>query len=101
MAVARDIMLDDNNALRIEGGDYVVDLSDGQHVKLMLYSNPGSWRQNPLVGIGVRRLINKKMSALELLSFKKEITVQLTGDGVRVNGLVITPSKLKIDSERI
>jgi hypothetical protein len=48
-----DILLDDNNDLRIENGDFVVGDSTKQHQKLLLMLSKGDTRQFALDGVGV------------------------------------------------
>jgi hypothetical protein len=47
-----DILLDDNNDLRIENGDFVVGDSTKQHQKLLLMLSKGDTRQFALDGVG-------------------------------------------------
>ena len=56
-----DIRLDNQSAAgvalwepRLSGGDFAVEASDEQHIALLLYAEPGNFRQSPLVGVGLR-----------------------------------------------
>lgn len=100
--VAKDITLNANNEIEFKDGDFDVQYSDGQHVKLILLSESGAWRKEPLVGIGLRKMLNMKMNAIDRMSLKKQITLQLQNDGYSVNTISIPDTKnIKIDYERI
>lgn len=102
MIQVKDIMLDDNNDLTIRNGDFDVQYSDGQHVKLILLSELGAWRQEPLVGIGIRRMLNIKLSDIDRMLLRKQIAIQLQYDGYAVQNVSLTASKkLSVDYERI
>lgn len=97
----KDILLNENNEVRIEDGDFVVGLCEGQNAKLLLFSLPGDWRSDPLKGIGMRRVINAKLTGTFVLSLRREIISQFTADGSKVTELSITPTTFKLTSERI
>lgn len=102
MIAAKDIMLDEANELIIRHGDFDVQHSDGQHVKLILLSEPGAWRQEALVGVGLRKMLNMKMSIGDRMILEKQITQQLQYDGYMVKDISISDQKkLSIDYERI
>jgi len=98
---AKDILLNDNNEVRIEAGDFVVGLCEGQNAKLLLRSNAGDWRNDPLMGIGIRRIVNVKLSGSMALTLRREVIGQFTADGSRVIDLSITTTTFKLTSERI
>lgn len=100
--VAKDIMIDEYNELVFKDGDFEVRYSDGQHVKLILMSEKGSWRQEPLTGIGLRKMLNTKMNSIDRMVLKKQLTLQLQNDGYKVNAISMPNTKsIKIDYERI
>ena len=102
MIAAKDIMLDDDNELIINNGDFEVKHSDGQHVKLILLSEKGAWRQQPFVGIGIRKLMNTKLGGLDRGLLQKRIASQLEYDSYAVKNIaLLTEGKLSIDYERI
>lgn len=101
MGAAKDIMLTNENVLRIENGDYVIDYSDGQHVRHMLYFNLGTVRQFPLVGLGIRRAVNTKYSARDIMNLKKDITTQMVGDGYKTPDINFSTTQFSIDYERL
>lgn len=102
MIAAKDIMLDDGNELLISNGDFEVKHSDGQHVKLILLSEEGAWRQQPFIGIGIRRVMNMKLNGVDRLVLQKRIASQLEYDGYGVSKVQVqNEGKLSIDYERI
>ncbi len=73
-----DILLDDNNDIRIENGDLVLGDSFQQEIELILGSNQGEWKNEPLIGANLIELINSEVSELEL---KNKISQALKLDG--------------------
>lgn len=80
MAKATDIKLDNDGDLYIDPntGDLKIDLSDKQHIKDIINSNVGWWKQFPLVGVGVQYYLNSSGFQQQL---EREIKIQLTADG--------------------
>ena len=85
MATATDFLISDESDLAITpAGDLALGESDSQHVGLLLLTNQGEWRQDPLVGIGLRRHQSAPMGAVETAALQREIDIQLTRDGYQV-----------------
>lgn len=91
MAKAYDIKLEataDNfystGDLLIENGDFVIGLSDSQHVQDTIIADAGWWKQYPADGVGLLRYLNAASSYQPL---QKAIKQQLTIDGYKVNPL--------------
>jgi hypothetical protein len=80
-----DILLDDNNDLRIENGDFVVGDSTKQHQKLLLMLSKGDTRQFALDGVGVVDFIEDE-GATDLM---REIRKQYVRDGMTVKKLSV------------
>lgn len=49
----QDYLLDDDGDLLIQDGDFVVGTSDNQHIRDILVSFQGEWKQFPLIGAGI------------------------------------------------
>lgn len=99
MAV-KDILLDDSNDLIIQNGDFKVEESDQQHIQLIIESWIGSWKQFPLVGVGIT---NYKNSAGQSIALKRSIAVQLEADGYNKPDIFVNPGDImdiKISTER-
>lgn len=75
-----DLLLDENNDLRIENGDVVFGGSDEQHRMLLLSTEKGAWKENPDVGVG---LINYLMDD-DIPGLKNEVRKQFIKDGMKV-----------------
>lgn len=54
----QDYLLDDDGDLLIANGDFVVGPSDNQHIRDILVSFQGEWKQFPLIGAGIITAIN-------------------------------------------
>lgn len=93
MSNQKDIILNPDGSFKILNGDFVVDYSDGQNGQLLLLSEKGNWRRNPLVGVGLRKMQNTKLDPLTILSLKKEIRLQFTNDNYTVNSIVVPQNK--------
>jgi hypothetical protein len=50
-----DFLLDTNDDLRIENGDFVIGNSLDQEVGMILKTNPGEWKEDPIMGAGLIR----------------------------------------------
>lgn len=100
--IAKDIMLDENNELLFKNGDFDIQYSDGQHVKLILLSEQGAWRQEPLIGVGLRKMLNMKLGAADSMLLNKEISLQLQYDEYKVKNISIKDTNnISIEYERI
>lgn len=99
MAV-KDITLESDYDLSISNGDFRVNDSDAQHIQLICDTWVGSWKQFPLVGVGIR---NYKNSAGQSLALKRAIAIQLEADGFKKPDIKINPNDLldlEINTER-
>lgn len=73
-----DFLVENDNVLRIENGDFVVGLSDVQHVDHIITAQPGEFKQFPLVGFGVQNYLKTNTPETK---FKRDLRVQLNYDG--------------------
>lgn len=76
-----DILLDTDNSLLFDAGDFVVGASEAQHVRLILDINKGDWTQSPLIGVGLTKYLKGNLDA----RLEREIRLQLTADGINAN----------------
>lgn len=72
-----DILLDNDDNLRIENGDFVIGESIDQEVGLILRMNKGELKEDPVMGCDLIRLINSNITEVEL---KQIIKLQLARD---------------------
>tara|TARA_R110002012_G_scaffold260129_1_gene441789 strand:- start:2020 stop:2325 length:306 start_codon:yes stop_codon:yes gene_type:complete len=72
-----DILLTDSEELQFLAGDFLVGVSDQQHVQHILKANKGHYYQSPLIGLGSVDLIN---GDLDRDFVKQQIKLQLKSD---------------------
>lgn len=95
MAKVTDILLDSNNDLKIENGDFVMGDSTEQHQKCLLLAAKGDYKQFPLIGVDVFNWLNDDRPE----DMMREVRIQFSNDGMRVNKMDVNyPSNIKIDA---
>lgn len=88
-----DFLLNDSDLLIINN-DFVLGESTLQHQQLLLQSNKGDWKENPLAGVSVLSWLKDDNEA-GLLS---EIKQEFEKDGMKVNKLQLLNGKIEIDA---
>ena len=99
MAEVSDINLTDGE-LNFDGGDFNIKLSDAQHQEDIIAEEKGSYKQYPLLGVGVIKYIGSSGAKLTL---QREIRLQLETDGYYVNEIIFNNSSVSeftVDAER-
>ena len=66
--MSKDILLDDNNDLKILNGDFDFGDSEMQEVGQILQSTQGEWKMTPILGPNLYRFIKSKASKSEIES---------------------------------
>ena len=66
--MSKDILLDDNNDLKIINGDFDYGDSEIQEVGLILQSTQSEWKMTPTLGPNMYRFIKSKASKSEIES---------------------------------
>ncbi len=74
----KDIILNEDFDLLVEGGDFAVSESDEQHVQLIATSNKGDWREEPTLGLNPAKFVNAVGAASKL---KRALQLELRKDG--------------------
>lgn len=74
----RDILVSENNDLELIAGDFSIGESLLQEVGLILQSQQGNWKSDPLVGANMVELIKGKHNRTAV---EKRVKVQLERDG--------------------
>jgi hypothetical protein len=98
MAV-KDISLDEDLELVVKDGDFKITDSDTTHIELVLRANLGSFKQFPLVGMGID---NELASSGGQQVIKRKISVQLNLDGYKVTDIILSGTdEYQIDAKRI
>ena len=64
--MSKDILLDDNNDLKILNGDFDFGDSEMQEVGQILQSTQGEWKMTPILGPNLYRFIKSKTSKSEI-----------------------------------
>ena len=82
--MAKDILLDENNDIKISNGDFDIWDSEMQEVGLILQSTQGEWKAEPILGPNLFRFIKSKSSRLEI---EKTIRIHLAIDNKDFNAL--------------
>jgi hypothetical protein len=87
----QDILLDETGDLAIDNGDLLIGNSAVQHLDLLLQSNKGDWKENPLVGIDLIKKLNSSINKQNADGLKKQIKLQMEMDGftgIKINGTI-------------
>lgn len=90
----RDIQLDSGGDLKIANGDFVLDLSDQQHIEHIVESWKGNWRETPAVGVGIIRYLNHTRQVTKRGELLRKIRLQLEYDNYQINKLNLTGNLL-------
>ena len=88
-----DILVDEDNDLRIVSGDFTVGESQVQHIAHIVEANQGAYKQNPLVGVGIRRMLNGTITGIE----RRTVKLQLLADGIEAKSVEFADGKLSIE----
>lgn len=89
-----DIMLDPDLDIEIEGGDFAVGESTGQHQTLLLLSAKGEWKQTPARGVGVAVHIE----AGDHAALARDIRSDFTADGMVVDSVELDGTNLNVEA---
>ncbi|GIJ93373.1 hypothetical protein CAPN002_05910 [Capnocytophaga stomatis] len=90
----QDILLDNNNDLKIVNGDFDIGVSDYQQQKLIVATHKGEWKEHPEVGVGITQMIADDRYTEMLIETKK----QLEYDGMQIDNVSLKENgKLFID----
>jgi len=81
MASPIDILLDENFDIKVENGDFVVGDATLQNQQLILISQKGEFKENPLVGVGIRNYLLDDATIHEM---HQDIQKQFAADGMNV-----------------
>ena len=73
----KDLLLDTAGNLVIEEGDFVIEYSDMQHIKHIVESQKGEFKEFPFMGFGVENYLKTNTNPL---AFKRDLKIQLEYD---------------------
>lgn len=92
----KDILIDEENDLRLLAGDFEVVYSDNQQQKAILTTEKGEWKEHPEVGVGIAQMLADDLYTEVLIEIKK----QLEYDGMQINDVALQEDgKLLIDGQ--
>jgi hypothetical protein len=102
MPAYQDFLLDADGDLLIQNGDFVIGLSDEDHMQDLIESFVGWWKEYPAVGVGIKQY---QASAGQEQVIERNIKLQLQGDGydiaiVRVTSTSDSKFNIQIDGTR-
>lgn len=90
-----DFILGADGDLQIVDGDFLVGQSDDQNVAQILKATKGSFKQFPLLGVGIELDINGLING----ATKRKIRLHLDSDGYKVIGIEQEDRSINIDYE--
>ncbi|MEW5675598.1 hypothetical protein ABGT15_04740 [Flavobacterium enshiense] len=91
----KDFILEED--LLIEDGDFAVKFADQQNLEHLLLSEKGSYKEFPVLGVGIKKYINSP-DATSRLRLENEIDKQLSYDNFYVKVLDVNDlQNIKID----
>lgn len=96
----KDIITDATGDIQFVNGDFRIEESDAQHVEHIVFTDKGQFRQYPLIGVGIGRLLNGSPNKVEI---QQQIKLNLESDGYNVRSVSVGLSDgldLDIDAER-
>lgn len=91
----KDFLLSADFDLQIKDGDIVIGESNQQHQQCLLLAEKGAYKQFPDIGVGLMTFL-KDDNPDELL---REIRLQFSNDGMKVNRLGFENGKIKADAD--
>jgi hypothetical protein len=102
MPAYQDFLLDADGDLLIQNGDFVIGLSDEDHMQDLIESFVGWWKEYPAVGVGIKQY---QASSGQEQVIERNIKLQLQGDGydiaiVRVTSTSDSKFNIQIDGTR-
>jgi hypothetical protein len=99
--MAQDILLDNTYNPAIRHGDFDVYNSDEQHMQMVLISEPGWWKEHPLMGVGIHREIKGPFSPQQRQALSQRIRLHMQMDGFAVRRANVGPNaELDIECTR-
>lgn len=92
----KDIVLNDNNDLLINNGDFVQSESTYQHQKHLLLAEKGDYKQFPTAGVASKKYLERESPD----EYARAIRQEFVADGMNVKTLTILENlELSIDAE--
>jgi hypothetical protein len=97
--ISEDLVLDLNNDLIIEDGDWVIAQSDDQNIEAILLAEKGQFYEFPLLGYGITRRL---FGPFDRLTERKDIREALRRDNYNVKVLNIEGNVgIEVDADKV
>ena len=100
--ISYDLVLDLNNDLKIENGDFAIGQSDDQNIEAILLAEKGQFYEFPLLGYGITRKIN---GTFDRLTERKSVREELKRDNYNIKVLNISGTgdsfSLEVDADKV
>lgn len=97
--ISEDLVLDLNNDLIIDNGDWAVSQSDDQNIEAILLAEKGQFYQFPLLGYGI---IRRLYGPFDKLTERKAIREALKRDNYNVKVLNIDGDiGIEVDADKV
>lgn len=97
----KDIRLDEEMDLGIAHGDLVISDAEQQHQELILIATQGSFRKDPLIGVGIASYYKSSFTGFDIDRLKQNINIQLQYDGYqRIKTIINSFEDIQIKAER-
>lgn len=93
----QDFTVDDNYDLVIKNGDFAIGDSNSQEIDLLVRSFKGDWKQYPLLGAELLRLVKGRATEVRI---KRDITEELKDDGFRTIRVKVDLPIVEVDAKR-
>ncbi len=74
-----DFKLDESKDLAFKNGDFLIENTDQQNIELLLLSHKGSFKEHPILGVGITDYL-KSPEIISRLRLENEISNQLEYD---------------------
>jgi hypothetical protein len=100
--IAIDFLLNEDGDLDIQGGDFVTGESETQHVDDILIAAPGTFKNEPLVGVDLLNELNAPNGGEDINRVRKLIATQMELDGIGIVEMDFTSLEdfeLKVERE--
>ena len=78
-----DLQLLDNDLI-VKDNDFVLDLSDAQHIQDTINANVGWWKESYTDGVGIQSFLKSK----DVAELSRKIQIQLQSDGYRCSPII-------------
>lgn len=89
-----DLLLDSGQELNVQNGDFVTGESTLQHQDLLLMTNPGEWKENPTIAVGISGFLKDN----DFSGLMAKVKEQFQKDGMQINHVSIIEGNIVTDA---